>query len=84
MLLLVEVKEAWEESNRKRKIRLRPQAAAVASAGDSSVLLNFIYKPLLVCERVAQQAETQQSVLKVCAQLSAWLCQCVSHSKCIT
>lgn len=61
MLLLVEVKGAWEESNRKRKIRLRPQAAAAASASDSSVLLNFIYKPLLVCERVAQQAETHNS-----------------------
>lgn len=59
MLLLVEAKGAWEESNRKRKIRLRPQAAA--AAGDSSVLLNFIYKPLLVCERVAQQAETHNS-----------------------
>lgn len=33
----------------KRKIRLRPWAAAAsaATAGDSSVLLNFIYKPLL-------------------------------------
>jgi len=32
---------------------------AAAAAGDSSVLLNFIYKPSAwgVCERVAQQAK---------------------------
>lgn len=62
MLLLVEGKEAWEQADRKRKIRLRPQAAA--AAGDSSVLLNFIYKPLLTAWELSAYVKGLRNRLK--------------------